>query len=414
VNRIESDILVIGGGAAGLSAAKSAAKASRSSVTLVDDNPKLGGQIWRAEKGVITHSAARGLVDALASLRVQVLQQTQVFASPLHNTLLSESPNGPTELTFRRLIIATGARELFLPFPDWTLPNVAGAGGLQALVKGGLDINRKRLVVSGTGPLLLAAAEFFRSKGADVIAIVEQAPARKIRNFAARLIGSPAKLGQGIQLRLKLFGTPYWTDSWVVSANGTNRLESVSILRKGERINLECDLLACGFHLIPNSELPALLGCRLKDGSVEVDEYQQTTVEGVYCAGEPTGIGGVELSLMEGTIAGLSAVGDLQGARAHFSHRKKLQEFAANLNRTFSLRDEVRYLANDVTIVCRCEDVEYGRLKNFTELRDAKLQTRCGMGACQGRVCGPATAFLFGWEQGSVRPPIFPVKMENL
>jgi D-hydroxyproline dehydrogenase subunit alpha len=78
------------------------------------------------------------------------------------------------------------------------------------------------------------------------------------------------------------------------------------------------------------------------------------------------------------------------------------------------LRDELRHLPNDDTLVCRCEDVKYGLLKKYNSQRTAKLQTRCGMGACQGRVCGAASEFLFGWEADTIRPPIFPVRMENL
>jgi NADPH-dependent 2,4-dienoyl-CoA reductase/sulfur reductase-like enzyme len=172
--------------------------------------------------------------------------------------------------------------------------------------------------------------------------------------------------------------------------------------------------LACGFHLVPNIELAALLGCNITDGFVDVDECQQTSREKILCAGEPTGIGGVEKSLLEGKIAGLAASGQKAVASRYFRELNSLEKFTAALNRTFDLRDELRHLADDTTIVCRCEDVEYARLVKFNNSREAKLQTRCGMGACQGRVCGAATEFLFGWKRGSVRPPIFPVKMEDL
>ena len=94
--------------------------------------------------------------------------------------------------------------------------------------------------------------------------------------------------------------------------------------------------------------------------------------------------------------------------------RQKLQQFAENLNQTFSLRNELKVLADPDTIVCRCEDVKFEDLKDFDSFREAKLQTRCGMGSCQGRICCAATEFLFDWKNDSVRPPIFPVKLENL
>jgi NADPH-dependent 2,4-dienoyl-CoA reductase/sulfur reductase-like enzyme len=152
----------------------------------------------------------------------------------------------------------------------------------------------------------------------------------------------------------------------------------------------------------------------LDNGYVVVDEFQRTTCENIYCAGEPMGIGGVETALIEGTIAGHAATGEEEKAGRSRKKRMELRKFARSLNTTFELRGELRSLADEETIICRCENVTCGRLKEYDSRRVAKLQTRCGMGACQGRVCGPATEFLFGWEPDNVRPPIFPVRMENL
>jgi NADPH-dependent 2,4-dienoyl-CoA reductase/sulfur reductase-like enzyme len=165
---------------------------------------------------------------------------------------------------------------------------------------------------------------------------------------------------------------------------------------------------------VPNLELAELLGCNLERGAVTVDEFQQTTVANVYAAGEATGIGGLELSLIEGEIAGLSVAGKRDEARKLFGVREKQRRFARILNETFALRDELRDLVTSETIVCRCEDVRFERLKAHESWRAAKLQTRCGMGPCQGRVCGPAAEFLFGWKAESVRPPVFPVRVESM
>jgi hypothetical protein len=118
--------------------------------------------------------------------------------------------------------------------------------------------------------------------------------------------------------------------------------------------------------------------------------------------------------LIEGKIAGFTAVGEFEKAQDFFMERLKTQRFADNLNKTFALREELKNLHDAETIVCRCEDVRFGDLKNYASFREAKLQTRCGMGSCQGRICGAATEFLFDWKNDSVRPPIFPVKLENL
>jgi hypothetical protein len=145
-----------------------------------------------------------------------------------------------------------------------------------------------------------------------------------------------------------------------------------------------------------------------------VDEFQQTTVAKVYSAGETTGIGGLELSLVEGEIAGLAVAGKHEAARELFPARAKQLKFADLLNHTFTLRDELKQLPAPQTIVCRCEDVTFDRLRAHNSWRAAKLQTRCGMGPCQGRVCGGAVEFLFGWRATSVRPPILPVKIDSL
>lgn len=414
MSRLASDILIVGGGPAGLSAAVSASEKTGDRITVVDDNPMLGGQIWKASLAKIGSPEFRELIKRITDHRIKIVNQAQVFGSLNSNTLLAETPAGTLELEFERLIIATGARERFLPFPGWTLPNICGAGGLQALVKGGLKIENKSVVVAGTGALLLAVAELLKAKGANVILIAEQTAAEKIYKFAFGLWRTPAKLVQAVDLRRKLFGIQYLTDCWVTRADGVDRLRSVELTRKGKKWSVECDYLACGFHLVPNTELAAVLGCALDNGVVNANEYQETSIENIFCAGEPSGIGGVELSLIEGKIAGFAASGEFDKARSLFGHRETARRFGNLLNKTFTLRNELRSLPDPKTIVCRCEDVEYGRLTEFSDFRDAKLQTRCGMGPCQGRICGAATEFLFGWKPGTVRPPIFPVKMKNL
>ena len=187
------------------------------------------------------------------------------------------------------------------------------------------------------------------------------------------------------------------------------------VLRRGrKRWSVSCDYLACGFHLVPNLELAELLGCEIDGGTVKVDEFQQTSVPRVYAAGEATGIGGLELSLVEGEIAGLAIAGRHDEARRLFPMRAKQRRFGDLLNRTFALRDELKSLPEAETIVCRCEDVVFDRLRGHDSWRAAKLQTRCGMGPCQGRICGGAVEFLFGWKAESVRPPILPVRVDSL
>jgi NADPH-dependent 2,4-dienoyl-CoA reductase/sulfur reductase-like enzyme len=283
-----------------------------------------------------------------------------------------------------------------------------GAGGLQALVKTGLPIDGKRVVVAGSGPLLLAVAAYLRKRGAHVLLIAEQASSLKLARFG---IGSFSKRSQAFALKRQLKGVPYRSGSWVVAAHGAEKLESVTLFRSEK---VACDYLACGFHLVPNIELAELSGCDTEFGRVKVNAFQETTVANVYSAGETTGIGGLELSLVEGEIAGLAAAGKQNAARELFPERVRQRKFADLLNRTFALRDELKHLSTPETIVCRCEDVTLERLRKHNSWRAAKLQTRCGMGPCQGRVCGGAVEFLFGWRAESVRPPITPVRIDSL
>ena len=405
-----SDVLVIGAGPAGLAAAYRAAQAGLH-VTVVDDNPAAGGQIWRGGQSKPASPEAQAWFEKIRSVEIKFINSARVFQQPKSGTLLAETPEGVSELNYNSLVLATGARERFLPFPGWTLPNVMGAGGLQALVKNGLPIDGKRVVVAGSGPLLLAVAAYLRSRGAEVLLIAEQASSLQLAKFAVGLVG---KMSQALDLKRQLRGVRNFNGCWVAAAHGADKLESVTLIRGGKRWQVACDYLACGFHLVPNVELAELLGCVVENGGVRVDRYQLTSVTNVYSAGEATGIGGLELSLVEGEIAGLAAAGKHDVARGLFPVREQQRKFAERLNRTFALREELKHLAANETIVCRCEDVTFEQLRKHDSWRAAKLQTRCGMGPCQGRVCGGAVEFLFGWRAESVRPPVLPVRVESL
>ena len=412
----EFETLVVGSGPAGIAAAVCAAEHGVR-VGLIDDNPSAGGQIWRASSGKAGdshHGSAAQWQGRLLAARITHLQGWSVFDQPDSHTLRAERRRDVTDVHFENLVLATGARELFLPFPGWTLPNVMGVGAIQAMVKCGLPIHGKRIVIAGSGPLLLAVAAFLKSAGAQVICVCEQASASQILPFALALTATPGKIVEGLRYRAATLDIPFHTSAWPLQATGDSQVRSVTLSIQGKTKQIDCDYLACAFHLVPNTELAALAGCELSNGAVIVDEWQQTSVQGTYCAGEPTGIGGLELSLVEGQIAGLAVAGQTEKARALFSQRKKFWRFAARLGDAFALRPELKMLATENILLCRCEDVAYGDVREHRSWRAAKLHTRCGMGPCQGRICGAAAEFLLGWNASSARPPLFPALVSSL
>jgi NADPH-dependent 2,4-dienoyl-CoA reductase/sulfur reductase-like enzyme len=414
------DVLIVGAGPAGLAAAH-AAMTQGAQVGIVDDNPLAGGQIWRGGTDVQPDQRAQQLWSELRdSRRMIFLPQTRVLFAPQPGHLQVQTPEASATLHYNKLILATGARERLLPFPGWTLPGVTGAGGLQALSKGGYPLQGKRVVLAGSGPLLLAAAATLRSKGAQIVAIVEQAATPALLRFGIGLLATPSKITQALHLGAQLRGVPYLRNSYVLSAQGDGTLQSVQIQRTGvpEVETLQCDYLACGYGLLPNVELAQALGCATASHNgqtvVKVDDMQRTTVPDIYCAGEGTGVGGVDLALAEGHIAGLAASGHASEAQEAMGRRAHWKKFADRLARAFALRSELRTLAGDDTIVCRCEDVCHGDLRTHTGWRSAKLQTRCGMGPCQGRICGGATEVLYGWRPDAVRLPISPARIASI
>ena len=409
------DLLVIGAGPAGMAAALAAAP-SGARIVIVDDNPAPGGQIWRDGPGAQLPVAVRRMREQLAACRnVRMCTSTRVVAAPAPGVLLLEDAERGWCIGWKKLVLCIGARELLLPFPGWTLPGVTGAGGLQALIKGGMPVAGERIVVAGSGPLLLAAAATARQAGAQVLRIAEQASAAAVAGFATRLLRWPGKTVQA----LRLAHPALRTSSYVLSAQGQGRVESVRLQQGAGMVDLACDRVACGFGLVPNIQLGQLLGCQVAgDGSgapaLAVDSWQATSVANVYAAGECTGFGGSERALAQGAIAGYAAVARMEAAQKHWPERARWDSFARQLAHSFALRPQLRQLCQADTLVCRCEDVPYAALSGCSGWTDAKLHSRCGMGACQGRVCGAATQFLWGWTPPAPRIPLTPARVGTL
>lgn len=240
--------------------------------------------------------------------------------------------------------------------------------------------------------------------------MLEQAAWGDVAGFGAGLWRWPSKLAQAA----KLVTAAYRPDAHVVEAFGDTRLERVRIRQGDREFDVDCDRLACGFGLVPNTVLPSHLGCRIDNGAVAVDVHQRTSRDGVFAAGECTGVGGSELAMVEGEIAGLAATGQTASLAALVAQRAHWQAFADAVRERFAIREPIRRLARADTLLCRCEDVRFDAVAQAPGWTAAKLQSRCGMGACQGRVCGAAAQALFGWTPPVPRTPLVPARVGTL
>jgi NADPH-dependent 2,4-dienoyl-CoA reductase/sulfur reductase-like enzyme len=419
--RLEAAVVAVGAGPAGLAAAVHAAEAG-ARVLVLDEAGQPGGSIWRGGTG----SARRGAgpwLDRLSRSAASVVAGASVVDAPEARTLLVDRGGSPLVVRYEQLVLATGARELFLPFPGGTLPGVVGVGGAQAMAKSGASFRGLRVVVAGTGPLLLAAAATLRAGGARLVGIVEQAPLARLTSFVRHVVARPRKLIEGLGYAARLAGVPYRTGAWVLAATGRERVERVSVGDGRREREWACDVLACGYGLVANLELPRLLGCETRGGRVVVDESMRTSQPLVFAAGELVGVGGVEHALVTGAIAGRAAAGGDPPPALVGGFRRE-SAFADALARAFAPRDELRSLARADTTLCRCEDVPLGAVDEALSgpgtvasgdvLRLLKLHTRAGMGACQGRLCGAALAFLRGAETPAGRPPLVPTPLAVL
>jgi NADPH-dependent 2,4-dienoyl-CoA reductase/sulfur reductase-like enzyme len=417
---LDCDVAVVGAGPAGVAAVCRAAEAGVRTVVL-DEGLSPGGQIYRHLPGAAPPEAASRWLERFARSGAVVRSGAAVFDAVAQEggwRLSAETPDGLCVVRARRVVLATGARELFLPFPGWTLPGVMGAGGAQALAKTGAALDGRTAVVAGSGPLLLPVAASLAKMGADVAIVAEQAGLAALARFGAALAGFPGKLLEAARYRSAFFDTRYRTGTWVAEARGSGRLESVILTDGAGRFEVPCDIAAVGYGLVPNTELLRLLGCAMRAGAVAVDARQETSVAGVFSAGEPCGLAGVDVAIAEGEMAGLAAAGRLDETTAEgrglASARARGRRLAVAMDRAFLPRPELRALPRPDTVVCRCEDARLASLASCAGAREAKLSSRAGMGPCQGRVCGPALSFLFGWDSDTVRPPAKPALIGDL
>ena len=410
-----ADVVIVGAGPAGLAAALEATEGG-ASVLLVDERAGAGGQIWR-NAALAGPPRAQRMIKRVAAAGVDCAWGASVVRADAENRWLQVSIEDRSQyIRFGNLILATGARELFLPFPGWTLPGVVGVGGLQAMIKSGAKLTGQRVLIAGSGPLLLPVAALARQVGAHLVEVAEQTPASELAWFAQSLWQHPDKLWSALSLRTRFLLTPYRAGRWVrsVSALDGDRLRVRMTDGKRER-DVECDLLAASYGLVPAPELGLALRCEAdSEGALVVDSVQRTSVTQVLAAGEVCGVGGSDLAIVEGRIAGAAAVGrDIPNR--WIRQRDRLRRFATAMSEAFAPRTELSERMQEDTLVCRCEDIPWGAVESDAGPRATKLMTRCGMGLCQGRTCMPMLKALCDWtELPVVRPPIQPLPVSAL
>ncbi|MFE0155357.1 NAD(P)/FAD-dependent oxidoreductase [Nonomuraea sp. NPDC059007] len=417
------DLAVIGGGPAGVAGALTAALAGLR-VVLLDGGPRLGGQYFRHAHGAEPAPRFARQSHALRR-RAEVLLKHQVWAVSREDDGFTVHAHGTarTEVRARRLLIATGAHDRPLPFPGWDLPGVLTAGGAQALLKGERVLAGRRIAVAGTGPFLLPVAAGLAGAGAEVAGVFEASGGLGLARHPVMALGKAGEAA-GYAWALAARRVPYRRNHAVIAAHGEHELRAVTVARLDRDWNvlgteeLECDALAVGYGFVPQIELAVQLGCRTRhdaDGTpvVDVDARQRTSVPGVWAAGEPTGVGGWELSEIEGRVAGLALAGGPTGEVPGLllRRRARLRAFAAALQSAYPVRPGWQSWLTRDTLICRCEEVPLSRVREAQELgatdaRSIKLLARPGMGWCQGRMCGYALACLAGEPQQPPRRPI--------
>jgi thioredoxin reductase/bacterioferritin-associated ferredoxin len=462
------ELLIVGAGPAGLEAAITAANVGVE-VVLIDGYARPGGQYFKQSppefktEAVPTnrHEAeATTVFERLTAANVELWTDTMVWgASPASHSegwVLNLHGSGvPSQIEAKVLILATGAYDRPIAFPGWTLPGVMTAGAVQTLLKSQGVLPGRRVLLSGSGPLQLAVAAGLVEAGAEVVGVLEAStiPWWQAARYVPALWGQWERLweGWGYWHSMRRGRVPYRRGWSVTAAHGREGVEEVTVARlnqngdpiAGTEETFAVDTLVIGYGFIPAIQLSRLLGCdhefRPEVGGYvpHRNEFFETTLPGVYAAGDGAGIGGAALAQAEGRIAAFDAARRLgrlsaEGARAGVTAQQpglvREQRFARMLGALFTPAAGLYSLAQNDTIICRCEEVSLGDIKAAVESgaqtsAEIKGITRAGMGNCQGRICGELAARAVAAQTGvaveavgamTVRPPLYPLTVAEL
>ncbi|RDJ20100.1 FAD-dependent oxidoreductase [Bosea caraganae] len=450
------DLAVIGGGPAGASAAIEAGRAGLR-VVLLDEGRSAGGQVYRAP--VSGTGASSGQPDGAVGDRLRAdLAASTVDCRFDHRIWLVErgfrvhglGPDGPATVEAPRLVIAVGAQERHRPVPGWTLPGVIGLAGATNLIKSQKILPGRRVVVAGSGPLLLLVAASILKAGGELAAVIDANGRMDWLRHAPQLMARPDLVGRGAKWLAAILraGVPLLSRHALRRIVGDDHVEGVVAgpvtgdwdpSASGE-FQIACDAVCFGYGLAPATETTRLLGVKheyvpdmggwravtLPDGS--------TSVAGLYVCGDGAGVLGAAAAALQGRVTGLAAARDSGHANAADAVERLLPQaaragrFGMAMTGLALPRDGLLSAMTPETIICRCEglrraDIDSAIAAGSQTLNGLKSATRCGMGPCGGRVCEDTAAALIAQHTGlsreaigqsTSRPPLRPVPLGQL
>ena len=451
----ETDVVVVGAGPAGMAAATRAASLGLR-VRVVDEQQSPGGQVHRGVTRVDEsvgprfgdeHLRGRELVRALHASTATVEPGATVFDGDPELGVAVLRDGIAHEIRARHLIVATGAIERAVPFPGWTLPGVMNAGAAQVLLETSACVPSGRVVLAGCGPLLLLVASQLADAGANVVAVVETTGAidhARALPEVPRALATPATFARGLAwLRaLRRHGVERIGGIRSLAAEGAGRVERV-LVGVGDRTReIAVDTLLVHAGVVPNPQLARLMRLehrwdeRALAWRPRVDAFGRSSDPRVSVAGDGAGIGGARAAETDGAIAAIDAAHAL-GAIDAGARERLCAPLLRERRRHLAVRPWLDALYRppgwlvdppDAAIVCRCEDVTAGEIRSVARLgvrgpNQAKAYTRCGMGPCQGRVCGTVVTTILARAAGvapaavgytRIRPPLVPVPLAAL